>query len=84
LLRQWIETKYPQSVPKSPEAIEVDIQQQVADLFMRVARHQHEKKQPLDADVQLGLGVLFYNQGDYDKAIDCFKTALSVRPNVLV
>ncbi|KAL0578750.1 hypothetical protein V5O48_003248 [Marasmius crinis-equi] len=34
----------------------------------------------LDADIQIALGVLFYTEEDYAKAQDCFKAALSARP----
>jgi peroxin-5 len=36
----------------------------------------------MDPDLQIGLGVLFYTNSDYERAKDCFATALGARPKV--
>jgi hypothetical protein len=36
----------------------------------------------MDPELQIALGVLFYGNTDYDRAKDCFESALAVRPRV--
>nr|CAG4636969.1 EOG090X054E [Ceriodaphnia reticulata]SVE72904.1 EOG090X054E [Ceriodaphnia reticulata] len=51
----------------------------VQDMYLNAARLQPSLD--LDPDVQTGLGVLLNLSGDFDKAPDCFRSALQMKPN---
>ncbi|CAO3578573.1 unnamed protein product [Absidia cylindrospora] len=50
----------------------------ITDLFLEAARSSPGAE--MDADVQVGLGVLFNVSEEYEKAIDCFRAAVASRP----
>ncbi|KAI8928889.1 hypothetical protein BC831DRAFT_446265 [Entophlyctis helioformis] len=56
-----------------------DMQARLTTLFLSAA-HDGESG-PADADLQVGLGLLYYSVEDFAKSVDCFTAALSVRPN---
>jgi peroxin-5 len=59
------------------------------EVFLRAVRHaattttatNNGNNSTIDPDLQCCLGVLFHMSSEYDKAADCFRTALQVKPN---
>ncbi|KAG6850948.1 hypothetical protein H0H93_005817 [Arthromyces matolae] len=86
MLLRWLRARYPSlEVPESTvQAVAThsswDTHNRITELFLTLARTQHAEG-IVDPDVQIGLGVLFYTNGEYDRAKDCFESALTVRPN---
>lgn len=85
-LERWVGAKYPQLGVK-PRGLDEDaaeemgftdrhvLHEKVTNLFLEAAQMNPEGGS-VDVDVQVGLGVLFYGSEDYEKAIDCFNSAL--------
>ncbi|KAF9159849.1 Peroxisomal membrane signal receptor PTS1 [Actinomortierella ambigua] len=82
-LEKWLGAKYPEIIaangPQAPTTA-WETHERVTDLFLQAVR-QAPDGAALDADVQVGLGVLFYGVAEYDKAVDCFEAGLKARPN---
>ncbi|KAF9469877.1 hypothetical protein BDZ94DRAFT_1151032 [Collybia nuda] len=84
-LLRWLRARFP-SMEIPDETIKAmtthsswDTHSRITDLFLNLARSQHAQG-VMDPEVQVGLGVLFYTNGDYDRAKDCFESALIARP----
>ncbi|TDL26225.1 peroxisome targeting signal receptor [Rickenella mellea] len=83
-LFRWLVARFPDYTPPPETSASLsnspwDSQQRVKDAFLTIAREQHASG-VVDPDVQTGLGVLYYNSGDFERAKDCFESALTVRP----
>ncbi|XP_026561447.1 PEX5-related protein [Pseudonaja textilis] len=61
----------------SKTADESSLLEEVKELFLEGAHHNGEL---VDPDLQTGLGVLFHLNGEFNRAIDAFNAALTVRP----
>ncbi|KAF8924614.1 hypothetical protein EDD21DRAFT_23493 [Dissophora ornata] len=82
-LERWLATKYPDIVAANPPArtsiSSWETHARVTDLYLQAVRNASAGAE-MDADLQVGLGVLFYGSGEYEKAVDCFVAGLKVRP----
>ncbi|KAG9255163.1 tetratricopeptide-like protein [Emericellopsis atlantica] len=82
-LERWLSAKYPQILDRKdlhpPAEMGFTDRQQlhekVTNLFIKAAQLSPDGEH-MDPDVQVGLGVLFYGAEEYDKAVDCFQSAL--------
>ncbi|KAI9364495.1 hypothetical protein DFJ73DRAFT_809693 [Zopfochytrium polystomum] len=93
-LQRWLRTKYPSIAEAYPSAENTtfmspfEMHEQATQQFIAAVKagpasaitREGTTPEGLDADLQVGLGVLFYMKNEYDKAIDCFHTALTLRP----
>ncbi|KZV95018.1 TPR-like protein [Exidia glandulosa HHB12029] len=82
-LLRWLKARYPgvEVPPPSDMQSPWALHAQVQDAFLAVARGQHTSGAAVDPELQIGLGVLFYTDSQFDKAQDCFETALGANPN---
>jgi peroxin-5 len=82
VLESWFEnnSKYKQFLEQQRAKGNFDRHKFITDLFIQVALLNPGEN--LDPDVQIGLGILYNVSEEYPKAVDCFQTALSLRPNV--
>ena len=83
-LERWLSTKYPQIIAPEELSRAADVgftdrqqlHEKVTNLFIRAAQLSPDGEH-MDPDVQVGLGVLFYGDEEYEKAVDCFSAALA-------
>ncbi|OAA79488.1 peroxisomal targeting signal receptor [Akanthomyces lecanii RCEF 1005] len=82
-LERWLSIKYPTILDPKDIHPPADmgftdrqiLHEKVTDLFIKAAQLSPDGEH-MDPDVQVGLGVLFYGAEEYDKAVDCFQSAL--------
>jgi peroxin-5 len=85
MLLRWLRARFP-SHPIPEETIKAvgknsswDTHGRVTDALLDLARTQHMQG-VMDPDVQIALGVMFYTNSEYERAKDCFASALAARP----
>ena len=61
---------------RSPSLMTHEEFKRVEELYLTAAQRDPEF---VDPEIQVGLGILFNLSGEYNKAVDCFQTALQVK-----
>lgn len=79
-LKRYSVLAYPHLKPPAESSDSSETFREVTDLFLQAAR-EGAAKGVVDADVQVGLGVLFFSIEHFEQASDCFQSALAVRPD---
>ncbi|CAF1487300.1 unnamed protein product [Adineta steineri] len=89
-LRKWLANndKYshllsnrrPQTTTDEPRLIDELAFEELQELFLQAVSLSNNPSD-IDSDLQVCLGVLFHLPGDYDKAAECFNTAVLAKPN---
>ncbi|KAI1425379.1 tetratricopeptide [Xylaria sp. FL1777] len=83
-LERWLSVRYPSIIAPAELSPATDLgftdrqllHVKVTNLFIQAARLSPDGEH-MDPDVQVGLGVLFYGAEEYEKAVDCFSSALA-------
>lgn len=87
MLLRWLRARFPDfPIPEETQrAVSLhstwDSHEKITETFLALARHQHNQG-IVDPETQIAIGVLFYTTTDYERAKDCFESALSQRPRV--
>lgn len=85
MLLRWLGARFPDfPIPdETRRAVSLhstwDSREKLTETFLTLARQQYNQG-IVDPDTQIALGVLFYGTTDYERAKDCFESALSQRP----